>query len=239
MFKSKLLQYLPVAALLLLTACDDPQENPGDPQYFPAAAGSYRIYAVEEDVYSTGTKGPKSAKWYEKEEVLRVEKTADGASECVIAYSVRAKSTDYWQKTKEYKIFVYPEKVVQSRDNELITPLVFPYSPNVEWDGYQHFAMDEDDPRHGFLFHYEDLDKPLQVDSLQFPMTLKVTERIDTAGALLYRLGYKFYADGVGLVMDVQTDYDYLQNNGELVDYRVIDKGVRRVRKIIGYGGGK
>jgi hypothetical protein len=97
--------------------------------------------------------------------------------------------------------------------------------------------LNDEDPRYSYLFQYEDLNKSLQIDSLHFPITLKVIERTDTSGAVLYRLGYKLYAAGVGLVMDVQTDYDYLQTNGELIDYRVIDKGVRRIRKIIGYGG--
>ncbi|SDE87420.1 hypothetical protein SAMN04487996_107252 [Dyadobacter soli] len=234
--QSKWRWYFTGAMLLFLTACEDPEENPGKVEYFPVTTGAYRVYAVEEAIYSSGVKEPKSGKWFEKEEVMSIKKDSNGVSECIIAYSVRAKSTDYWQKTKEYKAFIYPEKVVVNRDNEAITSLVFPYSPTVQWDGYQHFSLDDDDPRWGFQFHYEDLDKPLQVDSLHFPATLKVTERIDTTGPVLYRFGYKTYAKGIGLVLDVRTDYDYLQNNGDLVGYRIIDKGVRRVRKIIEYG---
>ncbi|SEJ59558.1 hypothetical protein SAMN05216327_113158 [Dyadobacter sp. SG02] len=219
-----------------MVACEKSGERPDNPPYFPVTAGSYRIYAVEEAIYSSGTKEPKSAKWFEKEEIIRTKTDSGGVTECLIAYSVRDKPTDYWQKTKEYKAFVYADKIVLNRDNGPITSLVFPYSPVVKWDGFRYFELDDDDPRYGHLFHYEDLDKPLQIDSLHFPTTLKVTERSDTAGKVLYRLGYKCYAAGTGLVMDVQTDYDYLQINGDLIGYRVIDKGVRRVRKIIGYG---
>jgi hypothetical protein len=225
--------------MLLLASCDKPEEHRPVPDYFPITAGSYRIYAVQEAIYSSGTKEPKSASWFEKEEITYSQTDPNGVSECLISYSIRSKPTDYWQKTKEYKTFVSVDQVMQNRDNELITSLVFPYSPVVEWNAYQHFSMNDEDPRYGHLFHYENLDQPQQIDSLYFPTTLKVTERQDTTGPLLYRLGYKYYAAGVGLVMDVQTDYDYLQKNGELVDYRVIDKGVRRIRKVIGYGGGK
>ena len=234
--QSKFIRYIAGAIVLFLIACENPEESPAVPDYFPVTAGSYRIYAVEEAIYSTGNKEPKTASWLEKEEVTYSKTDSNGVSEYLISYSVRTKPTDYWVKTKEYKAFVSIDKVMQNKDNELITSLVFPYSPVVKWDGYQHFSMNDEDPRYGHLFYYENLDQPQQIDSLYFPTTLKVTERLDTTGVLLYRLGYKYYAAGVGLVMDVQTDYDYLQNNGELVDYRVIDKGVRRVRKIIGYG---
>lgn len=222
--------------VLFLVACEKPEEHVPVPNYFPATAGSYRIYAVDEAIYSTGNKEPKVASWFEKEEITYSKKDSNGVSECLISYSTRTKPTDYWQKTKEYKAFVSIDKVMQNKDNELITSLVFPYSPAVKWDPFQHFSMNDEDPRYGHLSYYENLDQPVQIDSLYFPTTLKATERIDTTGPLLYRLGYKYYAAEVGLVMDVQTDYDYLQVNGDLVGYRIIDKGVRRIRKIIGYG---
>lgn len=234
--KSQFIRYIPAVIILFLTGCEKPEEYVAVPDYFPVTAGTYRIYAVDEAIYSTGNKEPKTASWFEKEEITYSKTDSNGVSECIIAHSTRAKSTDYWQKTKEYKAFVSIDKVMQNKDNKLITSLVFPYSPAAKWDAFSHFAMNDEDPRYGHLFRYENLDQPQQVDSLYFPTTLKVNERTDTTGVLLYRLGYKLYAAEIGLIMDVQTDYDYLQNNGELVDYRVIDKGVRRIRKIIGYG---
>jgi hypothetical protein len=235
--KSQFVNYFFGAIVLLVVACESPEKRPDNSSYFPIEVGSYRIYAVEEQVHSTGTKNVKSDSWFEKEEIIRVRSKPDGISECVISYSVRVKSTDYWKKTKEYLVDIYPDKVVQNKDNEMTTSLVFPYSRDVKWNGYEYLFLNDEDPRYSYLFQYEDLNKSLQIDSLHFPITLKVIERTDTSGAVLYRLGYKLYAAGVGLVMDVQTDYDYLQTNGELIDYRVIDKGVRRIRKIIGYGG--
>ncbi|MET7257405.1 hypothetical protein [Dyadobacter fermentans] len=233
---SQFIRYIAGIMMLFLIACEKSEEYVPVPTYFPITTGSYRIYAVDEAIYSTGNKEPKTASWFEKEEITYSKTDSNGVSECQISYSIRTKPTDYWQKTKEYKAFVSIDKVLQNKDNELITYLVFPYSPAAKWDAFQHFSINDEDPRYGHLSYYENLDQPVQVDSLYFSTTLKVTERVDTTGVLLYRLGYKYYADGVGLVMDVQTDYDYLQNNGELVDYRVIDKGVRRIRKIIGYG---
>jgi len=237
--KSQFIRNILGVIFLFFVACDNPDERPDNAPYFQEEIGSYRIYEVNEDIYSTGEKNARSTKWFEKEEVMRAEKNSNGVSECLISYSTRTKTTDYWQKTKEYKVSIYPDKVVQNRDNEIITSLIFPYSPTVEWNGYQFFTLNDKDPRYGYLFHYEDINKSLQIDSLHFPTTLKVTERTDTTGPVLYRLGYKIYAPGVGLVMDMQADYDYLQVNGELVDYRVIDKGVRRIRKIIGNGRNK
>lgn len=222
---------------ILFISCENNETEPIDPySYYPMKTGSYRIYEVTEDVYSAGNQTPVSSIWYEKEVVSRFKTDTAGGKAYLVSSSIRFKPTEYWQKNKEYIATLYPDKVTLHADNEVLNPLVFPYSRNIEWDGYRFFKMDADDPREGYLFRYEETDSPLDLDTIRFERTLKVSERADTTGPVVYRLGYKYYASGIGLVMDEQTDLDYLQKNGELVGNRVIGSGKRRIKKLIGYG---
>jgi hypothetical protein len=222
---------------LLFASCQSNDTEPSDPySYYPMKIGSYRIYEVKEDVYSAGNQTPVKSVWYEKEQVMRLKKDTAGRKEYIISTSVRFKPSEYWIKKKEHVATIYPDKVILHADNEILNPLVFPYSDNVEWDGFRYFNINSNDPRAGYLFRYEAMDSPFELDTLHFKRTLKVSERADTTFPVIYRLGYKFYAAGVGLIFDNQTDYDYLQKDGELVGYKVIGSGRRRVRKIIGYG---
>jgi hypothetical protein len=223
--------------VLLLVSCETNNTEPADPySYYPMKVGSYRIYEVSEDVYSAGNQTPVTSVWYEKEQVKRLKKDSAGRKEYIISVSTRSKPTEYWEKKKEYLATIYPDKVTIHADNEILNPLVFPYGDNVKWDGFRYFNINNNDPRAGYLFRYEVMDSPFELDTFHFKRTLKVSERADTTGPVLYRLGYKHYATGVGLVLDNQTDYDYLQKDGELVGYKVIGSGRRRIRKIIGYG---
>jgi hypothetical protein len=222
---------------LLFASCETNNTEPADPySYYPLKIGSYRIYEVREDVYSAGNQTPVSTLWYEKEEVKRLKKDTAGRKEYIISTSVRFKPSEYWTKKKEHVATIFPDKITLHADNEILNLLVFPYSDNVEWDGFRYFNINNNDPRAGYLFRYEAMDRSFELDTLHFKRTFKVSERVDTTGPVIYRLGYKYYASGVGLVLDNQTDFDYLQKDGELVGYKVIGSGRRRIRKVIGYG---
>lgn len=229
---------LPATILFIaIQGCNSPETSPSNPyDYFPLGIGRYQIYQVDEMVYSVGQKNPKISSWYEKDEIIRKDVEFSGGEVYIASHSIRTTLSGYWQKVSEYSVTSYPDKIILNQGNEIFTSLVFPYTPAVNWNGYQYFNLDKDDDRSGYLFHYEDLDQPLTIDSLKFDRTFKVSERSDTTGPLYFRLGYKQYASGIGLVADQLTNIDYLQENGELVGYRTIGSGIRRTKKIIAYG---
>lgn len=233
----KLVMLTVLVLLIAIQACNQTQTEPANPyDYFPLEIGRYQIYQVNEMVYSVGQKDPKVRSWYEKDEITRKGEESSNGAVYIASHSVRTNSSDYWQKVSEYRVTSYPDKLIVNQGNEIFTSLVFPYTPTVNWDGYQYFNLDKDDYRSGYMFRYEDLDQPLTIDSLKFERTFKVSERSDTTGPLYFRLGYKQYASGIGLVADQLTNIDYLQENGELVGYRTIGSGIRRTKKIIAYG---
>ncbi len=234
-------QQLSIKSFLLVlavtTSCSSPETDPVDPySFFPLEMGMYRIYSVNEEVYSAGQKEPVKKSWKEKDEVIRRESGANGNSNFILSRSIWDTQGQYWRKIKEYAVSSFPDKIIVNLDNEIFTPLIFPYSANIKWDGYEYFNISDLDPRYGHQHHYEEINKPLQFDSLKFARTIKVSERSDTTGVTQYRLGFKFYASGVGLVADEQTDFEYLQVNGEIMGYRVIASGTRRVKRIVEYG---
>jgi len=222
---------------LLIQSCNSPGTDPVNPyDYFPVEIGRYQIYQVDEAVYSAGQKIPVLKTWQEKNEIVRVNKDSSGKQIFIVSISIRKNASEYWIKNKEYSVSATPDKIVINLDNQLLTPLVFPYDLRVKWDGYQYFNLDDDDPRYGSLHHYEKINEPLTIDSIKFKNTLKVSERNDTTSQAQYNLGFKYYASGIGLVADEQTDFEYLQENGNFVGYRTIGSGTKRIRKILEYG---
>lgn len=154
----------------------------------------------------------------------------------ITSVSSRKNPSEYWTKNKEYSISAFPDKIILNLDNQLLTPLVFPYDLRVKWNGYQYFNLDDQDPKFGSLHHYEKINEPLTMGSLVFDNTLKVSERNDTTNQAQYNLGFKYYASGIGLVADEQTHFEYLQQNGEFVGDRTIGSGTKKIRKILEYG---
>lgn len=224
-------------ALIFITSCSTPDTNPVDSySYFPLEIGNYRVYDVTEDVYSAGQKNPVSKAWKEKDEVMREEQSANNSKRYILSRSIWDEQSQSWIKKKEFSVSTFPDKMVVNLDNEVFTPLIFPCNPGVEWDGYAYFNLDSKDPRYGSMHRYEDINKPLTSNSLHFDYTVKVSERADTTSRAQFRLGYKYYASGVGLIVDEQTDLDYLQENGEFIGYRTIASGKRTIKRIAEYG---
>ncbi|MCE7040621.1 hypothetical protein [Dyadobacter sp. CY312] len=221
---------------LFLQACKSTSPDPITPyDYFPLEIGRYRIFEVTEDVYSAGTAKPVRKTWQEKDEIIGMNEDTTNGKIFLFSRSIRNTSADSWKKIKEYTAQKYIEKVVVNIDNEVLMPLIFPYSPQARWDGYRYFMLPEDDVREGFLHTYRDINQPLDINGLHFDKTLKVSER-DEDGLVQLRLGYKQYAVGVGLITDEQTDFYYSQEGDWLDKPKEIASGVSRVKKIIEFG---
>ncbi len=226
-----------LGTMLFMQSCSESGTDPVAPyDYYPLAIGQFQIYQVNEDVYSSGSREPVSKTWQEKDEVIGLTQDSTGYKVYTVSRSTRNSASQAWQKIKEYSVKHDPDKVIVNLDNEVLMPLVFPYSAQIEWDGYRYFNLSDNDPRYGTKHHYENINKPLTINSLHFDKSIKVSERTDTSGVTQYYLGYKEYAAGVGLVTDVQTNLDYLQENGELIGDRVIGSGTRRSKTILQFG---
>jgi hypothetical protein len=225
-----------LAFLLLSQACKTTSPDPITPyDYFPLEIGRYRIFEVTEKVYSAGTAKPVVKAWQERDEITSVNEDTTGAKIFIISRYIRDTPQDSWKKIKEYTAQKYIEKVIVNLDNEVLMPLIFPYSPQARWDGYKYFMLPEHDLREGYKHTYEDINQPLDVNGLHFDKTLKVSERNEDDKVKL-RLGYKQYAVGIGLIADEQTDYEYSQEGDWFDRPKEIASGVSRVKKIVEFG---
>lgn len=219
-----------IASTLFLSCNNDSAEPVNTYDYFPLVIGNYAIYDVSETTYSSGQTTPVVKSYQEKDEISRVTVNSDGSSTYIVSRSSRNTSSEYWQKTKEYSIEQYPDKLIFNIDNLSKVPLVFPIDSKVTWNGNMYNTLDAED------YQYQDINQPYELGSLQFDKTLTLVERSDTTSVIDYDLGLKRFALGIGLIYDEQTSYEFCQATAECIGQGIIDSGSRKVRKLIEYG---
>ncbi|GLU55845.1 hypothetical protein [Dyadobacter frigoris] len=230
---------LPIVLLLIintLQSCHNDKTEPINPyNYYPLKIGQFSIYEITEVVYSAGQKDPVISNWQEKDEINSVSTNSVGIPIYLISTSRRNNSNSYWQKVKQYNLDQYPDKIIQNIDNESIVPMIFPIDKSLNWNGYMYLNLNTTDNRYGYNFKYENVGESFDTGLSNFEKTLKVVERVDTSGLTKYNFASKHYANGVGLILDQQADFDYLQINGELSGYKVISSGKRRIKRLVEY----
>lgn len=219
-----------------LQSCGDDNVDPiYSYDYYPVKIGQFSIFEINQVVYSLGQKDSIVTKWQEKDEVTKLLKIDGDVSTFILSRFTRNSSSDTWQKVKEFSIQKFPDKILETLDNEINVPMFFPVTSNLEWDGYMYFNLNENDYRYGYKNSYQNVNKPLAVGAISFGNTLMVKERFDTSKTE-YKVAQKYYAINVGLISSEQADFEYLQNNGELIGNKVIASGTRKTRRIIAYG---
>lgn len=228
--------FLIIVSIFVLQSCHD---NDADPinsyDYFPVKVGQFSIFEVNQVVYAMGQKDSVSTKWQEKDEVTKLLKSEHGVQTFILSRFTRNSSSGTWQKVKEFSIQKFPDKIIETLDNEINVPMLFPIDSNLQWNGYMYINLDEKDYRYGYKNNYQNINKPLAVGAISFDNTLMVKERFDTS-MTYYKVAQKYYALDVGLICAEQADFEYLQDNGDLIGYKVIASGQRKTRKIIAYG---
>lgn len=216
-------------ALAVIQSCD---KNPTEPvdvyNYYPLQIGKYQIYEVKEEIYSSGQKDPTIKSYQEKDEIERMSTDGQGIPTFIFSRSTRNTSADYWQKVKEYSVTSYPDKILTNIDNQTFFSLIFPVDPTINWNGNIYNNLDEEN------YHYESINKTLQLNSQTFDKTLTVVERKDTSIIDRY-IGIKQYGLGIGLISDDQIAYEYCQNDN-CIGQKIIESGSHKTRTIIESG---
>lgn len=216
-------------AISIVVSCKRDRTEPVDSYgYYPLEIGRYLIYDVKEEIYSAGQENPVRKNWQEKDEVDRVTTDDKGIPTYIISRSRRNATTEYWQKQKEFSVQKYPDKLLTNLDNQTFFSLSFPVNQNVEWNGNSYNNMDAQ------KYHYEELNKPVQVGTQTFNNALTVVERKDTSIINRY-IGMKQYALGVGLISDDQTAFELCQNE-DCIGSGKIESGTHRSRIIVEFG---
>lgn len=214
---------------MLISSCKRDRTEPVDSyDYYPLEVGRYLIYDIKEEVYSAGQANPVKKSWQEKDEVDRISDDEKGVTTYIVSRSRRNLSTEYWKKEKEYTIRRYPDKLLTNIDNQTLFSLAFPVNPNVEWNGNSYNSLGEQ------KYHYEDLNKPVQIGAQSFDKALVVVERNDSSVINRY-VGIKHYGLGVGLLSDDQTSFEFCQSE-DCIGSGKIESGVHRSKVILEFG---
>ncbi|MCF0071848.1 hypothetical protein LZD49_15330 [Dyadobacter sp. CY261] len=217
------------ASCAALVSCEKDTTDPVDVYaYYPLRVGYYQVFEVNEEVYSTGQTAPVVKKWQERDEVEKVISDSAGVITYLISRSARNSTADYWQKTKEYTVQKYPDKLLTSIDNQTIFSLVFPVDTRTKWNGNMYNDLDKEE------YYYEDVNQPIKIGDRSFNQSLTVIERNDTSIINKYK-GVKIYGNGVGLLSDEQTDFEFCQNE-ECIGSGQVESGTHKTRKIIDFG---
>ena len=215
--------------LSLVISCKKDRTEPVDSNnYYPLEIGRFLIYDVKEEIYSAGQANPVKKSWQEKDEVDRVSTDEKGIPTYIIARSRRNTAAEYWQKEKEFSVQKYPDKLLTNIDNQTFFSLAFPVDPKVEWNGNSFNNLDAQN------YHYEDLNKPVQLGTQSFDKALVVVERKDTSIINRY-IGIKQYGLGVGLISDDQTAFELCQSE-DCIGSGKIESGTHRSRIIVEFG---
>ncbi|WP_051663876.1 hypothetical protein [Dyadobacter crusticola] len=215
---------------LSLAACDGDKAEPVDTyQYYPLEVGRYAIYDVREEIYSTGQANPVIKNWQEKDQIERVSTNAEGISTYTYSRSTRNKAGEYWTKVKEFAVQKFPDKILTNIDNQTFFSMAFPIDMRMSWNGNIYNNLDAED------YHYEDLGQSAKIGDQTFNNVLNVVERNDSSIINRY-IGIKQYGLGVGLISDLQTSFEFCQDDA-CIGSGKIDSGTRKTRKIVEFGG--
>ncbi|MEO6284788.1 MAG: hypothetical protein ABIN80_30850 [Dyadobacter sp.] len=211
-------------------SCENKDNDPVDIyEYYPLTVGSYTVYEVKEEIYSTGQAAPVKKTWQEKDEIEKVVSNAEGIPTYTFSRSTRNSSTDYWQKIKEFTVQKYPDKLLTNIDNQTFFSMAFPVDSRLKWNGNTYNNLEVQD------YHYENVNQPVVIGTQSFDKSLTVIERKDTSIINRY-IGIKQYGLGVGLISDDQTFYELCQNE-DCIGSGKIESGTHKSRKILEFGG--
>jgi hypothetical protein len=216
-------------AALTMAGCDGDDADPIDIyEYFPLEVGRFAIFDVHEEIYSSGQAKPAIKDWQEKDQIERVSVNSEGISTYIYSRSTRNNANEYWTKVKEFAVQKFPDKILTNIDNQTFFSMAFPIDTRMSWNGNSYNNLDPED------YHYEDFNKPATLGSQSFESTLNVVERNDTSIINRY-IGIKQYGLGVGLISDMQTSFEYCQDDA-CIGSGKIDSGTRRTRKVVEFG---
>ncbi|WP_439585426.1 hypothetical protein [Dyadobacter bucti] len=228
-FGSKTLGVL--SMIFILFSCGDSNietQNPSD--YFPLQVGRFVIYDVKVETYSAGKDTPTLSSWQEKDQVIDEELSDSDFQQFTIGRFRRDGNADFWQKTTEYRVRKFREKILTIMDGQTFFSILYPINSASEWNGNTYNNLDKE------LYRYSDIGVPQTIAGQSFNQTMLVIERQDSSAINKY-VGIKQYALGVGLILDDQISLEYCQSEECLAnDLKKIESGSHITRTVKQYG---
>ena len=196
-------------------------------EFFPLEIGRYVIYEVTKTNYPSNQ--PIIRENYQlKEEVVDTFTSASKVKLYVLERYVRLDETQNWKIDSVWAASRTNNQAIRQENNVSFVRLTFPLKDKLIWNGnfFNNNARED--------YQIEDFNKPMVINKLNLPKTLKVQQINDSSLVRLTRRN-EIYAENVGIVAIDETQITYKSDNLS-IGKGIIDFGKIIKQRIIAYG---
>ena len=218
------------AGLFCLTSCQNNAKT--EPlafgyEFFPLEIGCYVIYDVTKTNYPSNQ--PIIRENYQlKEEVVDTFRSASKVKLYVLERYVRIDETKDWKIDSVWAASRTNNQAIRQENNISFVRLSFPLKDKLVWNGNFFNNNSRED------YQIQDFNKPLIINKLNFPKTLKVQQVDDSSGVRLTRRS-EIYAENVGIVSIDETQVFY-KSDTQNIGKGIIDFGKIIKQRVIAFG---
>ena len=220
-------KYLLVVVAVFSSCRDEEQARP-DTEYFPLKVGLYRIYSVEENIYSE-LNPPVLTEYELKTEIVDSFVNQEGGTTFVIHRSTRDTENDPWEFQETWSARLNSYQAVEIEGNVSFVRIVFPASKNKMWDGNVLNALEEDDYVIELSGGKSTLETGVELDDL---VMINQEEKLN---ALVRDEREEVYARGIGLAYKKSVVLNYCDEAG-CFGQQIIKDGVEYWQVLKEYG---
>ena len=211
--------YLVTILSLLFAGCEDTQvvDLPDGTGYFPLEVGSIIEYKTDSIIFNDSPGGNEQDTFsgYVREVLARKFETTVGDTTYVIERYHKRDFVDPWTLTNVFSQSVESDQALREENNLLIAKMRFPLRATTEWDPTAFIDPSTEVPIGSeFVDMFTNwngavlsLGTEITIDSFDFANTLHV-QLADDDNEIERRFVHEWYADGIGLIMKVDTILD-------------------------------
>lgn len=208
----------------IVTSCTNKESVP-EWNYFPLKMGEYRIYDVSENIHTAGNDEIKSFRHEEKHVVTKIElESSNNIIKAEISVYRRPDHDSSWHLNSIYALEKRPDQVLLTKDSYTFVPLEFPINNGKIWDGNIYNSLEK------ISYSITEINKPFK----DWENTIKVLKR-EKSTLIDHYNSFQLYANGIGLVYDEDTAYEYCQDDACIGQYK-IESGYSKSYLLIEYG---
>jgi hypothetical protein len=222
--------FLSFLIVIMVFACDRNEFTPADTglDYMPIQVGDFRIYDVNEIVYSQVAE-PETLHYELRTEVVDSFPSMSGVINYVVNRFQRSEGSSNWNVLETWSMRKNDLELVVTEGNKSFVKLIFPPRAGNEWDGNE-FNNDEED-----IYAITEVDITKQIGELTFEKTLTVAQESNDDRIVYYDFREERYARGVGLISRTIEQMEYCTLD-PCLGQQIIEQGREYRQNLIEYG---
>ena len=220
-----------IALIIGISSCEtSPIEQKVDigKDYFPMQKGHFRIYNINEIIYTLGD--PDTFIYQLKTVVIDSFLNAESTYTYVIHRSVRDEASEPWTYKDTWSSRLVNNQAIESEENIDFVKLIFPFEVGIKWNGNAFNNRGEED--------YElESEGTKTLNNETFDDCIVIKQRDNQDFIVNFDQRYETYAKNVGLVYVDKTQLFYC-SDADLgcIGKQIVDEGVIYKQTIVDYG---